>query len=109
MRVTYYTVGEDKYGSLVADPSVKRAKPGITCAAHKSRKFGTKLHIPQLKGVVGDGTFIVQDRGGAVNKRTASKGKREVIDIFVKDKKTMKRLMRSQPMNMKVYVYGNDK
>ena len=103
-RITYYTVGEDRFGSRVADPSVRRAKPGVTIAHHPRYKFGTRVRIPELKGFVGDGEFIVQDRGSAVTRKKASHGKTYVIDVFVKDKKTMKYLMRNRPMYMKVYI-----
>jgi len=103
-RITYYTVGEDKWGSQVADPKTHRAKQGITIAHHPKYKFGTEVSIPHLKGIIGDGNFKVQDRGSAITRKKASHGKTYVIDVFVKDKKTMRRLARTQPQYMEVYI-----
>jgi hypothetical protein len=80
-RITYYSAHEDKYGSKIAMGG--RAKEGITCAAAPGHPFGQHVVIPKLAGVVGDGTFVVQDRGSAVTKRKASHGVTEVIDIFL--------------------------
>ncbi len=82
-RITYYSTGEDKWGARNADPKSKRSKVGVTVAAHPRFKFGTKLFIPKLKGIIGDGDFIVQDRGGAVTRKVASKGKHYVFDVYV--------------------------
>ncbi len=65
-RITYYRAGEDKYGSRIACSKLLRAKEGTTIAAESKIPFGTPVHIPALAGIVGDGKFIVQDRGGAV-------------------------------------------
>lgn len=108
-RVTYYTVGEDKWGDRVADPKTHRAKQGTTVAHHPKYSFGTSIRIPQLEGVVGDGNFKVQDRGSAVTKKRASRGRTYVIDVFVKNKRTMRKLMHSQPMYMDVYVMKSEK
>lgn len=70
-RITYYTRHEDKWGSRVACSTKMRAKQGTTIAAHPYFPFWTKIFIPMLKGVVGDGHFTVQDRGGAVTSRKA--------------------------------------
>ena len=102
-RITYYSVGQDKYGSRNADPSSKRSKIGVTVAAHPKFKFGTKLSIPALKGIVGDGNFVVQDRGGAVTRKVASKGKHYVFDVFVTPSQRRK-YMYKLPMYMDVEV-----
>lgn len=102
-RITYYSVGQDKYGSRNADPSSKRSKIGVTVAAHPKFKFGTKLSIPALKGIVGDGNFVVQDRGGAVTRKVASKGKHYVFDVFVTPAQRRK-YMYKLPMYMDVEV-----
>ncbi|MCK5870175.1 MAG: hypothetical protein KAG45_05975 [Methyloprofundus sp.] len=102
-RITYYSVGQDKYGSRNADPSSKRSKIGVTVAAHPKFKFGTKLSIPGLKGIVGDGNFVVQDRGGAVTRKVASKGKHYVFDVFVTPSQRRK-YMYKLPMYMDVEV-----
>jgi len=103
-RITYYSVGQDKWGDKVACPQTPMAKEGITIAAHPQFKFGTKVHIPQLENKIGDGYFIVQDRGGAVTKKKAAKGKAYVFDIFVKNQKLMWNHAYNRPMYMDVYV-----
>ena len=103
-RITYYTVGEDKWGSLTADPNTPRAKEGICVAAHPDFPFGTKLHIPSLTNKVGDGNFIVQDRGSAVTKKKAAKGKGYVFDVFVSNKYKMRTHARNRPMFMDVFI-----
>lgn len=60
-RITQYHAREDKWGSRTA--SGIRAIEGITVAAPREYPFGTKIFIPELAGHVGDGHFIVQDRG----------------------------------------------
>ena len=106
-RITYYSVGQDKWGDKVACPQTPRAKEGITIAAHPQFKFGTKVHIPQLKDKIGDGNFIVQDRGGAVTKKKAAKGKAYVFDIFVSNQTKMWKHAYNRPMYMDVYVINN--
>lgn len=102
-RITYYSIGQDKWGSLNACPKTKRSKIGVTVAAHPKFKFGTKLTIPKLKGIVGDGNFIVQDRGGAVTRKTASKGKHYVFDVYVTPAQRRK-YATQLPEYMDVYV-----
>lgn len=102
-RITYYH-GRDKWGTKVADPKTKRAYRGITIAAHPNFKFGQKVFIPQLKGVIGDGYFTVQDRGSAVTKKKASKGNMYVFDVFVNTSGEVKRNAKRLPMYMDVYL-----
>lgn len=101
-RVTYYS--GDKY---VACPKTKYPKVGVSVAAHPRFKFGTKITIPALKGVVGDGEFIVQDRGPAVTKRTASGGKTPVFDVFVSSKSRIRDLMTEVPDYVDVIVHSD--
>ncbi len=68
-RVTYYSSHEDKYGSKIAMGG--RAHEGVTVAAPPDWHFGQHICIPALKGLVGTGHFIVQDRGSAVTSRKA--------------------------------------
>lgn len=103
-RITYYHPYQNKWGSRVACPNTKRAQYGVTCAAHPDFKFGEKIFIPELKGIVGDGYFIVQDRGAAVTKKKASKGTHYVFDIFVKDQLELNLLSKNQSQYMEVYV-----
>ena len=61
-----------------------RNKQGVGVAAHPDFSFGTRLNIPSLKGALdGDDEFTVIDRGSAVTKKKASKGKCYVFDVFV--------------------------
>jgi len=102
-RITYYST-DGKWGNRVACQRSKRAKEGVSVAAHPNFKFGTKLYIPQLKGKIGNGNFIVQDRGGAVTSKKASRGKAYVFDIYVTSHSKIRKHAYSQPEYMKVYV-----
>jgi 3D (Asp-Asp-Asp) domain-containing protein len=102
-RITYYST-DKKWGNRVACQSSKRAKEGVTVAAHPNFKFGTKLYIPGLKNSVGSSNFIVQDRGGAVTSKKASRGKAYVFDIYVTSHWKISKFAYSQPEYMKVYV-----
>jgi hypothetical protein len=102
-RITYYST-DGKWGNRVACQSSKRAKEGVSVAAHPNFKFGTKLYIPELKGKIGNGNFIVQDRGSAVTSKKASRGKAYVFDIYVTSHSKIHRFAHSQPEYMKVYV-----
>jgi hypothetical protein len=102
-RITYYT-GHSK---PVADPKAKRGIAGISIAAHPDFKIGTRVFIPALKGspVDSDGIFTIQDRGPAVTKKTASKGKRYVFDVCVNPKdKGMMKFVKTMPENMDVII-----
>lgn len=66
-----------------------------TLSAHPKYKFGTRVSIPGLKGY--SSTFTVQDRGSAVTGRVASRGRTDVFDIFVLNKKERQQLERSTP------------
>ena len=102
-RITYYST-DSKWGNRVSCQRSKRAKEGVSVAAHPNFKFGTKLYIPQLKGKIGNGNFIVQDRGSAVTKKKASRGKAYVFDIYVTSHSKISKFAHSQPEYMKVYV-----
>ena len=102
-RITYYSM-DGIWGSRVACQKYKGAKEGITVAAHPNFKFGTKLYIPELKGKIGDGNFIVQDRGSAVTSKKASKRKAYVFDIYVNSRSKISKFAHSRPEYMKVYV-----
>ncbi len=102
-RITYYC-GRDKWGSRVACPKTKRASRGLTIAAHPDFKFGQKVYIPNLKNVVGNGYFTVQDRGSAVTNKKASRGKYYVFDVYVSSYNELKRNARKLPMYMNVHI-----
>lgn len=104
-RITYYTAHEDKYGSRVAAPGVRRAQQGLTVAAHPNFPFGTTVLIPELKSLNSTGIFVTQDRGGAVTRCKASQGKTYVWDIFLNIKnKAMREYQRTHSLYMDVYV-----
>jgi len=103
-RITYYSIGEDKWGDLTACPNTPRAKEGITVAAHPNFNFGTKVYIPDLKDAIGNGVFVVQDRGSAVTKKKAARGKAYVFDVFVKNQYRMNKHAYNRPMYMDVYI-----
>ena len=102
-RITYY-YPQAPYGCKVACPDTSKAKEGITVACHPDFKFGTKIYIPSLKGTLGDGYFIVQDRGPAVTNKRASMGKQYVVDVFVKSRDKLLHLVKTKPAYMKIYV-----
>ena len=81
-RITFYTNYEEG-GNRIASSNKGRAKEGLTIAAHPDFKFGTKVHIPALKGKVGNGNFVIEDRGSAVTKKKASHGKYYVFDVYL--------------------------
>lgn len=102
-RITYYHP-QSPYGSKVASPNAKKAVEGVTVAAHPDFKFGTKIFIPDLKGTVGDGVFVVQDRGSAVTKKKAAKGRAYVVDVFVNTRSKLEYLAKTKPEYMRVYI-----
>jgi hypothetical protein len=103
-RITYYCPGEDRWGSRVASQDVKRAKPGITVAAHPDFKFGTQVYIPALKNKIDDGKFTVQDRGRAVTSKKAARGRAYVFDVFVASNRAIKMMTRNVPQWADVYI-----
>ena len=103
-RITYYSPHQDKWGSRVADPNTSRAKKGVTIAAHPRFKFGTEVHIPELKNTFGTKGFIVQDRGSAITSKKASKGKHYVFDVFVSSKAEIEKMSKKYPAYMDVYI-----
>lgn len=100
-RVTYYGGKPEK----VAKPRSPKAREGDAVAAHPKYRFGTKVYIPGLAGKVGDGYFEVVDRGPAVTKMVASRGRADVFDVYVSCKSRLRRLANSLDMYMEVYVY----
>ena len=103
-RITYYTA-DKKYGVRVADPKTKYATEGVTVAAHTNFKFGSAISIPHLKGKIGNGNFIVQDRGSAVNSKKAAGGRGYVFDVYVKSHTKLKQMAETMPMWMDVHIY----
>jgi len=102
-RITYYT-RDSKWGNKVACQTSKTATEGITIAAHPDFKFGTKIFIPSLKDKIGNGEFIVQDRGTAVTKKKASNGSAYVFDVYVNNTKKLSKFAHGEAEYMKIYV-----
>ena len=109
-RITYYHRFQDKFGNKVAMDTHAKAVEGVTVAAHPVFKFGTRVYIPELRGVVGSGEFTVQDRGSAVTAKQASKYKTFVFDIYVEApsrkcaNRRLKHLSNRESEYMTVYV-----
>jgi hypothetical protein len=102
-RVTFYT-NDPHWGNRVACQTAKVAKEGISVAAHPKFKFGTKLEIPALKGIVGDGNFVVQDRGPDVTRKTASRGNAYVFDVYVSSHSKIRKFKTLVPDYLEVIV-----
>jgi len=101
-RITYYRDGSGN----VADRHTKRAVKGITVAAHPRFPFGTKVTIPALAGKLDrDAEFVVQDRGSAVTRKKASRGKAFVFDVYVRTNAEVRAYARKMPSYMKVIVH----
>jgi hypothetical protein len=92
-RITFYRPGEDRYGVRTA--SGHRAHEGRTIAAGWWAPYGLKVMIARLKGVVGNGNFVVEDRGRDVERMKASKGTLPVVDVFVASRAKYRRCVRS--------------
>lgn len=104
-RVTYYS-NDAIWGNKVACQKAKIAQEGTSVAAHPNFKFGTKLSIPALKGIIGDGKFIVQDRGPAVTRKVAARGKTYVFDVYVSSFSKINKLKTQVPDYVDVIVHS---
>lgn len=106
-RITFYHKHQDQFGDRIASNPKGRAQQGITVAAHPKFKFGTKVQIPALKPVLGDDSFVVQDRGSAVTSRKASKKKAYVFDVYVKarNKREGDKLIAQYARKLGMYTY----
>ena len=86
-RITFYNKHEDKYGNRIACSKIRRATRGRTVAAESTFPFGTIVAIPWLAKLLGNGRYVVEDRGGAVERRRASYGTTPVFDFYTETKK----------------------
>ena len=102
-RITFYS-SDKKWGNRVADTKIRYAKESITIAANPDFAFGTKVYIPQLKNKFDDGVFIVQDRGSAVTKKRASRGKSYVFDVYVSTHRKVKSNAKHNAEYMTIYI-----
>jgi hypothetical protein len=102
-RITYY-YPESPWWGRVACSKIKHGKSGVTIAAHPDFPFGTKIIIPELENKVGNGSFVVQDRGSAVTRKSAARGNGYVFDVFVPSRNTLRQLVTSTNAWMDVYI-----
>lgn len=77
-----------------------RATQGVTCAAAKKFPIGTKVYFPQLNGVIGNGNFVVQDRGAGEQKFHTSNW----FDIYCDNKSIMKKIQYGMPEWMEFQI-----
>ena len=101
-RVTFYHPHEDHYGSRIAMTKRFRAQEGRTMAAPKVLPFQTHVVVPQLNGIVGDGSFNIEDRGGALE-RYYRRGQLR-LDVYVASRRKMRRLEYGMPEYMEVVI-----
>jgi len=102
-RITYY-YPEAPWWRQVACSKTNEAKSGVTVAAHPDFAFGTKIFIPELENKLGNGSFVVQDRGSAVTRKSAAGGNGYVFDVFVPSRATLRQLVASTHTWMDVYI-----
>lgn len=106
-RATAYNGLDDKYGDTTARKSsfgTNKAVEGLTIAVDPTLiPYGSKVQVVNSKGEpvrIGDnpdGIYEAHDTGGAVKARTASQGKKPVIDFYSK----------GNPLNMNKII-GDD-
>lgn len=99
-RITYFSDGKK-----VAWSKQKTGVDGVSLAAHPNFKFGTKVSIPALKGIIGDGSYVIHDRGPAVTKKVAARGKGYVFDVYVSNPALVRKYAKALPTWMDVTVY----
>jgi 3D (Asp-Asp-Asp) domain-containing protein len=87
-RITFYHVGEDPYGDTTSQPGPdgrNKAIEGQTVSVDPSQiPYGSGVHIPALKDVLGHDAFYAHDTGSDVVSRKASSGKLPILDVFLK-------------------------
>ncbi len=99
-RVTFYDRHEDRFGSRIAIGG--RAHEGTTMAAPAVIPFGTPVTVPALDGVVGDGCFVIQDRGTALEK--AYRRGQLRLDVYVASRKKLRQLKYGEPEYMEAEI-----
>lgn len=99
-RVTIYNPYEDRFHSRVAIGG--RAREGVTMAAPSAFAFGSKVTVPQLSGVVGNGQFIVEDRGTALER--AYRHGQIRLDVYVSTRSKLRQLKYELPEFMDATV-----
>jgi hypothetical protein len=99
-RVTFYNPHEDKYGSKIAIGG--RAHEGTTMAAPSCMPFGLQVNVPQLRGHVGTGNFVIQDRGSALEK--AYRRGQLRLDVYVSTRAKLAQCRRGLPEYMEATI-----
>ena len=107
-RITYYSP-DPFWGTQVACPKTPTAIIGESVAAHPDFPFGTKIYIPELDGVVGNGYFRVDNRGPAITSKRASRGRAYVFDVYVGCREAVRRMKTAVPDFMTVIVIHSKK
>lgn len=106
-RVTYYEPRNCPYGNVTA--TGRYAVEGVTVAVDpKVVPYGSRVRIPALDGLVGDGWFLAQDTGSAVKSRKAARrwgSRAPVVDVFVASPRRLAAVERAAPMFCAVEVW----
>ncbi len=101
-RVTLYDSYHDKYGSRIAMTNKLRAIEGRTMAAPSAIAFNTRVTLPLLAGIVGNGKFNIEDRGSALEK--AYRRGQLRLDVYVANRKKCRQLGVSLPEVMEATI-----
>lgn len=96
-RVTFYDPHEDRFGSRIAIGG--RAREAVTMAAPSVIPFGARVRVPLLAGHVGDGSFLIQDRGTALEKAYFRHGVLR-LDVYVASRSKRRHLQFAMPEYM---------
>jgi hypothetical protein len=99
-RITFYGPHEDHFGSRIAIGG--RAHEGTTMASPKAIAFNTSVSVPALAGVVGNGCFVIQDRGSALEK--AYRHGQLRLDVYVASRKRLRQLKYGEPEYMEAEI-----
>lgn len=100
VRVTFYGPHEDRFGSRIAIGG--RAREGVTMAAPAAIPFFKQVCVPQLAGRVGQGNFVIQDRGSALEK--AFRHGQLRLDVYVTSRKRLRQLQYELPEYMEAEI-----
>lgn len=97
VRLTYYS-GQSKWGRKTS--TGKMSQHLKTCAVDpKIIPYGSTVKIPSM-GL----TLKAVDTGPAVVRKTASRGKLPIVDIFVNSQADIRRLNSKNPNHVTVYI-----
>ena len=106
-RVTYYEPRSCPYGNVTS--TGRFATEGVTVAVDpRVIPYGSRVRIPALDGLVGDGWFLAQDTGSAVKSRKASRhwgSRAPVVDVYVASARKLRQVEKAVPMFCQVEVH----